>query len=60
VDGVVEEVVIDDNIPVQENGLPIFCQPNRKTGEIWVVLLEKALAKIHGSYANLNGTIVTT
>jgi hypothetical protein len=41
-------------VPVQENGNPIFCQPNRKTGEFWVVLLEKALAKVKGSYSNLN------
>lgn len=32
VDGVVEEIIIDDYIPVQENGLPVFCQPNKKTG----------------------------
>jgi hypothetical protein len=41
-------------VPVQENGNPVFCQPNRKTGEFWVVLLEKALAKVKGSYSNLN------
>jgi hypothetical protein len=32
VDGAVEEVLIDDFVPVHENGLPVFCQPNRKTG----------------------------
>jgi hypothetical protein len=32
VDGVVEEVVIDDFVPVNENGKPVFCQPNKKTG----------------------------
>lgn len=55
VHGVVEEVVVDDFIPIHENGLPLFCQPNPKTGEFWVVLLEKALAKSRGSYALLNG-----
>jgi hypothetical protein len=55
VDGIVEEVLIDDFVPAQENGLPLFCLPNRRTGEIWVPLLEKALAKAHESYANLNG-----
>lgn len=32
VDGTVEEVLIDDFVPVHENGQPVFCQPNRKTG----------------------------
>jgi len=32
VDGEVEEVLIDDYIPVHENGQPVFCQPNRRTG----------------------------
>lgn len=52
VNGLVEEVVVDDNIPVNQYGAPIFCQPN-KTGEFWVLILEKALAKINGSYANI-------
>jgi hypothetical protein len=60
VDGVVEEVVIDDFIPVHENGLPVFCQPNKSTGEFWVVLLEKALAKVNGGYSNLNGNALIT
>jgi hypothetical protein len=44
--------VVDDNIPINQFGAPIFCQPN-KTGEFWVLILEKALAKIHGGYANI-------
>ena len=55
IDGVVEEVVVDDYIPVNEHGLPLFYQPNKKNGEFWVLILEKALAKASGSYANLNG-----
>ena len=55
IDGGVEEVIVDDFVPVHENGLPVFCQPNKKTGEFWVVLLEKALAKVKGSYSSLNG-----
>jgi len=31
VNGVVEEVVVDDFIPINKFGAPIFCQPN-KTG----------------------------
>jgi len=27
INGELEEVIIDDFIPVGENGLPLFCQP---------------------------------
>lgn len=57
IDGAVEEIVIDDYVPIQKNGNPLFCQPNKKTGEFWVLLLEKALAKIQGSYEHLEGNI---
>jgi len=29
IDGIIKEVVIDDYIPVNEFGAPIFCQPNK-------------------------------
>ena len=46
--------MLDDYVPTyNENGRPVFCQPN-KTGEFWVLLLEKAYAKVNGSYANIN------
>lgn len=35
-------ITVDDNIPTR-NGNPIFAKPNGK--ELWVVLLEKAVAK---------------
>lgn len=50
-------VIIDDQIPAIGNTFgadePIFARPNR--GELWVVLLEKALAKWVGGYSNLEG-----
>ncbi|CAN0437039.1 unnamed protein product [Pylaiella littoralis] len=45
-------ITVDDNIPTR-NGNPIFAKPNGK--ELWVVLLEKAVAKFCGSYSNIAG-----
>ena len=44
-------ITIDDYIPCFYNGGPMF---SRSTGkEIWVLLLEKAYAKLHGHYYSL-------
>lgn len=40
-------VIVDDNIPLH-NGKISFTATNN--AEIWVTLLEKAWAKLHGSY----------
>ena len=45
-------VVVDDFIPCGRGG-PVFSKCN--DGELWVAVLEKAYAKLHGSYANLLG-----
>lgn len=47
IDGIWQCVVIDDYFPTY-NGKPIFSKNNGN--EIWVMLLEKAYAKIYGSY----------
>ena len=50
-------VVIDDRIPVFEsNGKVVFGQC-KDPNELWVPLLEKAYAKIHGCYKSLIGEI---
>lgn len=49
--GIPIEVVIDDFIPVGEYGMPAFTQS--VGNEMWVVLMEKAYAKVHGSYDRL-------
>ena len=42
-------VIIDDFIPTRiQSGKPAFATPRNK--EIWVVLIEKAFAKLYGSY----------
>ncbi len=45
-------VIVDDYLPTK-NGRP--CYAHSKSGELWVLLLEKAWAKVHGSYARIEG-----
>ena len=47
------EITIDDYFPCTEKGGPIFSRSNGN--ELWVLLLEKAYAKIHGNYFCLRG-----
>ncbi|CAD8190588.1 unnamed protein product [Paramecium pentaurelia] len=46
--GILQECVVDDYIPCNQKGYPIFSKANGN--ELWVLLLEKAYAKIYGSY----------
>ena len=46
-------VTIDDFIPVKKDGMPKFAQPHYN--ELWVMLFEKAFAKMSGSYKSLDG-----
>lgn len=58
VNGNVEEVLVDDWIPLDySSNRPLFCQPNHN--EFWVLILEKAWAKVHGSYANILNRKIT-
>jgi calpain-15 len=47
IDGLWECVVIDDFFPTHNNKC-VFSKNNRN--ELWVMLLEKAYAKVFGSY----------
>ena len=55
VNGVKTPVMIDDYLPVDEYGQVAFA--SSKEGEIWVSLLEKGWAKLHGSYARTEGGV---
>lgn len=49
VNGVKTPVIVDDFVPVwPQNNQPIFAKAVDQ--ELWVVLLEKAWAKLHGTY----------
>jgi len=50
-------VVVDDWIPCEGRGKPAFAT-SRKGNELWVSILEKAYAKLHGSYEALEGGVV--
>lgn len=46
-------VIVDDHLPVNKAGKPCFA--TCRDGEIWVSILEKAWAKLHGTYARTEG-----
>ena len=50
INGVESPVIIDDYLPTRYNRP---CYANSKDGELWVMLLEKAWAKLHGSYSRI-------
>ena len=51
INGELQQIVVDDFIPVNEDGHPFFCQPYRN--EFWMLILQKAWAKMHRSYSNI-------
>ena len=51
--GIETPIIVDDHLPVKSNGQPAFA--SCRDGEIWVSLLEKAWAKLHGTYARTEG-----
>ena len=52
IDGKPQIVIVDDYLPVQiRTKTPVYAQSKGK--EIWVMLLEKAWAKVNGGYANI-------
>ena len=52
VNGVETFVIVDDYLPTRYDS-PAFAKAN--DGELWVSLLEKGWAKLHGTYARIEG-----
>ena len=55
IDGEFQIVILDDYFPVEKSNIHSlkFAKPNNN--EIWVLLIEKAWAKINGGYSNIIG-----
>eukprot|EP00164_Ancoracysta_twista_P003737 GFYU01005010.1.p1 GENE.GFYU01005010.1~~GFYU01005010.1.p1 ORF type:complete len:789 (+),score=315.66 GFYU01005010.1:158-2524(+) len=51
------EILIDDRIPCTPQGKPIYAS-SKDPNELWVMLIEKAYAKLHTSYQALIGGLV--
>eukprot|EP00906_Rhabdomonas_costata_P013005 RCo018690 len=55
IDGKWRYILVDDWIPCDEQGRAAFLRPT-KGSEVWIYLLEKAVAKLYGSYQALDST----
>lgn len=53
INGVWEEIIMDDKFPSQPYSKSAAFNTS-KSNEMWVMLLEKAWAKVHGGYLNIN------
>jgi hypothetical protein len=50
-------VIVDSLVPTDARGNPIFAKSN-DPNELWVIILEKAYAKLHGSYESIESGFV--
>jgi hypothetical protein len=55
-------VHIDDFLPMRPDGrggFDLVLGRSKDSGELWISLLEKAWAKLHGSYSQIDGGLPT-
>jgi calpain-15 len=48
-----QQVTVDDYFPCTESGVPVFTVT--EGNDLWIMILEKAFAKLAGSYLALRG-----
>lgn len=51
IDGVWDLIICDAEFPINYKKKLVYAQPSKH--EIWVLLIEKAWAKVFGSYVNI-------
>ena len=51
--GVAVTVYVDDIIPLNDRGQPVFAKVSDDTKALWPAILEKAVSKVHGSYDSI-------
>lgn len=58
VDGQWKRMLLDERFPARR-GEPLYARTPRDVKELWVMLLEKAYAKLHGNYEVIEGGFVS-
>jgi calpain-15 len=53
VNGLVKGVMVDDHLLFDDHNMQVFCKS--VNNEMWVPILEKAFAKLIGSYTRIDG-----
>lgn len=48
------DVVVDDRLPYWSDGSLVYCKNKQEPNEYWSPLLEKAYAKVYGTYESLD------
>lgn len=50
-DGEEQFVIVDDQLPIKEDGYPALTRGGKEGKEMWPCILEKAYAKFYGNYS---------